>query len=153
MLVVSKLNRLFSSVSEENENGISVIGLYHSGFVSDNTLHSVALKQLTALNASLDDSQKITITLQDAIKYSSLALAAKQGLIRKESDNHTITLQDRIKQLQAEKQKALTPVISIETKDATNEALLSENEKLTEKLNELTDTLNNPVKPVNSRKR
>lgn len=100
--VIVKINDLFSSVHNDID-GISPIGLYLSGFISDDLLHDTVKKYLTAYNAAVDN--QITISKNDCIKYASMALAAQQGLIHRENETSVISLNDRIKQLKASKDR------------------------------------------------
>ena len=100
--VIVKINELFSSVHNDLD-GVSPIGLYLSGFISDDLLHDCVKKYLTAYNAAVDN--QITISKADCIKYASMALAAQQGLIHRENETSVISLNDRIKQLKASKDR------------------------------------------------
>lgn len=132
--VIVKINDLFSSVHNDID-GISPIGLYLSGFISDDLLHDTVKKYLTAYNAAVDN--QITISKTDCIKYASMALAAQQGLIHRDNETSVISLNDRIKQLKASKDRL--------AKD-------KQPEKATEtlgrkKVNDLTQKPSKPRKP------
>lgn len=143
--VIETLNELFSSVHNEI-NGVSPIGLYLSGFITDDLLYETVKKYLTAFNNAVDNT--ITISKADCIKYASMALAAQQGLIQRENESSVISLNDKIKQLKAAKDKNLAAKFEKVTKTVQQNEINQAKAKNAE--NKKAETPKKPRKPRKS---